>query len=421
MGSIVIPRPNCLYCGEPCLKIKRGEHIFPESIGGQKTLEKKNVCTDCNTTVLSSLDDDLAYHSYLSLLVSHELRNVYGKQWDMSPDGILTEAESLRDEKGYVQLFNWPQLVLLEKGFGVFGDSLEATEFGVDQFRTTVLKKGKKCYERFTGKKLYAGDRGLYFERMADGILPRVGKYPPRVYAKTRIKDFTDETSMHVRYVKDEEKQQVLEALRVLDPSMKFTNEEHAPGSMEPHAFRSSHFLLNIRVFIKIGINLISETCKNTVVDRSTFRPAIDAVLEEGVVTPTHLTENGFVAPAAFNVIHDVEGNGHSARLVFSRVLRRWTAYLSFFGGKMAAQVSFPGISNENWLTADVGAPLVSKDPRKAWKDREKLYADYLPLNGAVIWDNPSRLCPCIEFKPGGEFQYEMFPAKAIRKRWKKP
>jgi hypothetical protein len=41
----------CIYCGEPIRKLKRGEHVIPEAIGGTRCL--KTVCTTCNNEVLS--------------------------------------------------------------------------------------------------------------------------------------------------------------------------------------------------------------------------------------------------------------------------------------------------------------------------------------------------------------------------------
>src|SRR5947208_3057317 len=139
----------CLYCGDPCTNIGKGEHIYPKSIGGQKTLTKKNVCTDCNNTVLAELDDDLAYSSYLSLLACQELNKVYGSQWDIDPEGTLTEANSIRSDTGEVKLLNWPQMTLEEKGFAVRGDAIESEQFGHNRFRTTVMEKAKQCYKRF--------------------------------------------------------------------------------------------------------------------------------------------------------------------------------------------------------------------------------------------------------------------------------
>lgn len=52
----------CLWCGEKTSGVKKidgREHIFPEAIGGKKTLYVGAVCENCNNKKLSFLDNAL--------------------------------------------------------------------------------------------------------------------------------------------------------------------------------------------------------------------------------------------------------------------------------------------------------------------------------------------------------------------------
>ena len=46
MDSYMSTERLCLYCGNPTGKVRKGEHLIPDAIGG--TLATKDVCGKCN-------------------------------------------------------------------------------------------------------------------------------------------------------------------------------------------------------------------------------------------------------------------------------------------------------------------------------------------------------------------------------------
>jgi HNH endonuclease len=79
---VVVLRPPrlCIYCGQEFKNVRRGEHIVPNAIGGTLTVsdvcKEKKVCQQCNTGILSDLDNELCRQSFLSVVAATELGRV---------------------------------------------------------------------------------------------------------------------------------------------------------------------------------------------------------------------------------------------------------------------------------------------------------------------------------------------------------
>src|SRR5271166_1275960 len=88
---------ECLYCGTPTKRGKKGEHIVQEAIGGGRTLNDAGtavVCQKCNSGVLSKIDRELCSRSYLSMVASQDLEENLWQTWDIDhgSDQLLVEA-----------------------------------------------------------------------------------------------------------------------------------------------------------------------------------------------------------------------------------------------------------------------------------------------------------------------------------------
>ncbi len=67
--------------------------------------------------------------------------------------------------------------------------------------------------------------------------------------------------------------------------------------------------------------------------------------------------------------------------------------YASFFGGRLAAAVSFPGPNYEDWQTLDIVAPLHSRE----WQVK---YSKVMqPISVRINWGSPEDIAPTIKLQ----------------------
>ena len=128
---------KCVYCGERVGRVKKGEHIIPEAIGGARTI--KNVCNRCNSD-FSVLDMELCSRSCLSVVASQQIDSHVWQVWDVdaAEDNLLIEGHP---DWSSQSLISYPQLIFENAGPCIRGDYIEMMQFGQEDFER-VLTKG---------------------------------------------------------------------------------------------------------------------------------------------------------------------------------------------------------------------------------------------------------------------------------------
>jgi hypothetical protein len=410
MAKIIVP---CLYCGKPVLNVKKGEHIFPEAIGG--VLAIKNVCGKCNNGVLSALDDELVSRSQLGMIASAELGTKFHYCWDVdhSANDLLMEAEPIFDKTGLVNMTLWPQLILEGNDLQLRASSSEVLQYGKEEFARNLFAHAKRCFDRWRNPQDKKDRKALAFERIPPGIAGwRNYRLPPRIFAKRRMSEYTPNKSMTIRYVTEDDKRRLLNKLEKITAYLNFKNQSmfHLE-ERTPQISREWQPAVITRALTKIGINLLSHLCEKTPVNLFTFVEPVPFVLGELALDVRVYSRWGFVWPNDLAEIHRYD-NGHAARVVYDTSKRMWIFYISFFGGKMAAMVEIPGPNTEDWLTADVSTPLSSKtvDVTKLWV--EKKSKEFKPFDVHVEWADPIKTCPSIEFLTHAPNLYHRLPIR---------
>lgn len=107
------------------------------------------------------------------------------------------------------------------------------------------------------------------------------------------------------------------------------------------------------RALVKIGLNLLSDTCERTEVGPTTFPQAIDLVTGARAVTERIVSCCGFVRPSSVAALRH-EGK-HAFRILFDGV--GWKVYSAFFSGRVCTMAMFPGPNRDDWCTADISEP----------------------------------------------------------------
>jgi hypothetical protein len=88
----------------------------------------------------------------------------------------------------------------------------------------------------------------------------------------------------------------------------------------------------------------------------------------------------------------------------------RWTVYQSYFGGRIAAVVNFPGPNKEEWNTLDIVAPIGSRD----WRTIE--YSLFLPLDVTIDVDS-TKIMPSLDWSKI-EHKMTLVPSQPKKKKW---
>jgi HNH endonuclease len=183
---------ECLYCGEPTRRGRRtqGEHIIPEAIGGALTLNgvsDRRVCTDCNTGVLSQIDNELCRRSILSVVASYEIDSRVWQAWDIDHEAkdLLLEARPLWGNGGKLRsLALYPQLTFEQSGPDIRGDREEFRDFGMGDSAKVLFKAIRHCYGRHR-----SGDkRALFFEPICPETV-REYRFAPRMFTPHSIQE----------------------------------------------------------------------------------------------------------------------------------------------------------------------------------------------------------------------------------------
>jgi hypothetical protein len=265
----------CIYCDKRMKAGYRGDHVFPESLGGGLALLDRTdyqVCSDCNGGVLGQLDDELATKSFVAQ-VTCQLKNSYlWQSWNIDPaKNLMFEAEQQFDkETGELMTMRaYPQIIFAEKP-EIIVDIQEGEAFGLQRAAAVLLEGARKCYERHLVK---AKKGKLNPERIrTDAVQGTL--YPPRMFARTTIMEMEkniDQQSFQLRFTKQEEMQYVLSWLPRLPRPEEYMNFRTSEGSPSP---RTAHYFdmgKVVRALMKIGLNAIMVFCPNTRVSKQTF------------------------------------------------------------------------------------------------------------------------------------------------------
>jgi hypothetical protein len=372
----------CLYGGGEARNVKRGEHIIPQAIGGNRTISEfcngRTVCNPCNNGVLSDLDAELCRRSVLSIVAAHELDSFVWQTWDVdhSDGNLLLEAKPSFSGSS-MTLF--PQMLFKPDGPQLRCDLEQVKRFGRDRFQTVFIEAMLRAFHAFkSGKRNRLSQKRI---ELNEQLLQRY-QYPPRIFTRHNIEEVTNRSSFELQYCHAADKRFALSSLAQWDSSKRFRDSGESIGSGFPVIRSYSDANKTMRALFKLAINLLAASCPNTPVNATGLRPVISIVLGTAPILPRLFVETGFVSPAAVAPIN--AGNReHSFRLL--HIDGAWCIYSSFFGGQMGAVVRFPGPNAEYWRCADVVAPIDSND----WTFRTSSILQ--PLSCHTEWENPAR------------------------------
>jgi hypothetical protein len=393
---IVKTQRICLYCGQPTKRGRKGEHIVPEAVGGALTLNdvsNRAVCPTCNSGTLSNLDKELCSRSFLSAVASQEIDAHLWQVWDVDHESnnLLVDARPWWGADGMLNsLVCYPQITFEQNGPAVRGDYEDCRRFGYEDFAKVLFKSARHCFDRYR-----AGERGaLNFERVRTGVIHRGYRLAPRIFAPNSIFEIAKSIKKQafvLRFVTPEEKTFALQSLSRLSDDRRSNKWARKPGSHYPTICFFFDAGDTLRALMKVGLNLIAAYCPNTPVTHESFRQAIRIIRDEaGQLPRSVLQRNGFVHVGDIQTIAAGD-NAHSFRLV--HIDKMWHIYSSFFGGKVGACVRVPGPNNENWRSADIVAPLYSKDWRI--ETSRLLY----PMKVCVEWHDGTVVTPSFKLQ----------------------
>ncbi len=373
-------------------RIRRGEHIIPEALGGTKTI--KCVCTTCNNEILSRLDDELVSRSFLSVLLLGSSGKKLKYAWDVDHESgdMLLEADA-QNEFATMRLY--PQIIFCEDGSQLRGDEAEYADVGSDTLQEMFIQH---LCDAYSDHKNGTDKSKLIFEHIR--YVPAGKSFPPRVFSRKRIVDFKHGMHFICRYKNRSDKELLLKNLETLKPTMRFGTYQSMLGSPLPGFNLSFDVITLIRALTKIGINLLANYCTTTTVNNDYFREAIRFVMKGGTRNVRRvLARCGFVAPSDMSVLWSHK-NIHRFRLVYFKWPGKWYLYCSFFGGSACAKIEFAGPNEEQWSTIDITAPVGSPD----WKVRRYKKIKDIPLS-TISWEEATigKAIPALPQAPSRE------------------
>ncbi len=385
-------KKTCIYCGGDVRKVKKGEHVVQNAIGGRATL--KSVCGSCNNK-FSAIDKELCARSFLAVVASQELDAKLWQVWDVdhSAQNVLLEAKPNWQSSS---LTLYPQIAVVDEQLHMRGDRQEMERFGVDNYSTVLIRSALRAFRHHK-----AGEQGwLHFERMEffDGPFDARYSFPPRLFSPRPISELGErllggqKASFIVRYRCIADCRAALNALDNYQVSTRFGDYRTGVGSYLP-AFRCYFNMQRVlRALLKNAVNLIAYCSNDSTIDRDAFRGVIGLIVGNDAVAMRHLATNGFVH--ARDTASLSKPGAHVFRLYWSNGV--WTVASSFFGGRIGAQVQFAGPQHENWKCAFVTAPYNSA---AEWNvDRTSFELPTSALTAQVDWCNPRDIMPSVPF-----------------------
>jgi len=281
----------------------------------------------------------------------------------------------------------WPQIIFDEDGPQLRSDAEEIYQFGSDNFQAVFFKHLKAAFRTLD----YAKRPRLLFEKL-NAPIPSVYRYPPRIFANRRIRDFDNRMHFRCRHLKPADKRRVLQQLANLDDSRNWRGMDIRRGSGLPFFHTRLEPADIVRGFVKIGLNLLRYACRDMNVGRSNFLKAVQVVLAERPVPARVLATNGFVHPEDIRFL-DCPTRCHKFRLEYDS--RAWTVSCAFFSGQTGATITFPGPNHEQWRMVDITVPVGSPD----WEQSNKLSIVIpRPSRFRLAWTDLTKILPSMPF-----------------------
>jgi hypothetical protein len=385
--AIQLARRCCIYCGHEVRKVKQGEHIVPKAVGGALTI--KTVCEKCNNS-FSEIDGELCSRSPLSVVASQMIDASVWQAWDVdhAAANLLLEARPIWPVQSIAL---YPQMIFERSGAQIRGDQEEMLQFGQEAFERVFVRSMLRAFHQHEAGK----PRWLHFERLdANPWLARGYRFPPRIFARYSINELADRllqdkrASLIVRYENEADKRFALNTLDAWNPSGRMRSMEVGLGSALPAIRCLFERSRTLRALLKIAVNLLSNYCVNTPVNRDGFGGVIRLIKGEAPVDTTLFQHNGFVYALDVESISSNDAC-HSFRLLHMDGF--WHIYSSFFGGRIGSVVHLPGPNGEDWSCADIVAPLRSKN----WTI--KTGSVLQPLTVRVEWQRLEKIMPSVE------------------------
>jgi hypothetical protein len=320
------------------VKVRRGEHIVPEAIGGALTIsdvcKEKKVCQRCNTGILSELDNELCRQSFLSIVAATELNTLVGQCWDVdhSANNLLLEAAP--DFQGET-LALYPQMIFETAGTQLRADGEAVERFGPERFYKVFVRHMREAFQEFKANI----DGRIHLKRVSlNSILQGQYRYPPRIFARRPIEQFRKGMSFELRFLDAAGRRWALSCLENWNPAAK-VRWSRALGSRMPSLNLTANLGKVVRALAKMGINLLAAYCSHTPVNRDGFREVIRVIMDEEPFPPQLFQANGFVVADDLRPIQ--VPSAHSFRLQYDGQF--WHIFSSFFGGRIGAVVRIPG------------------------------------------------------------------------------
>jgi hypothetical protein len=321
---------SCIYCGLPVVKVRKGDHIIPEALGGKLTL--KSVCHSCNGT-FSRLENELIGNTPLAILAARELG---------------------RSMSNSMKLY--PQLVFDDARLSIRFDSQEGLDYGVDRFCHLFPRRVKQALD----KTVHHQKGGFIYARVPSPTdAPGGFRYPPRLFVRGSMEDAARSKSIELGYTHAADRKRVLREISRWSAIPRFEGGSTRLGTFEPVVRTRFNRADVVRSLWKIAFNLLAHIASRTPVNCNSFSQLTDAV--RGITAPAMawLDHNGFVAAEC---CADLASTSSSHRVEVSWFDDKWRFRFAFFGGDLCAVVFFDGPNYEEWNTAEVTIPIRSRD-----------------------------------------------------------
>jgi len=375
---------TCVYCGFQSQTRFDKEHIIPEAIGGAVKIDR--VCDQCNND-FSKIDNALCSDSPLSFVKNVKFDLQSPRLWtvDTASKNLLMEVLL---ERHHSRLIDAPQLILDDGRLQFRGDMSDMENLGSQGVRRFVFYARKAVRNYRMGKK-----RGLFFQaEKYNEELFQIARLPPRVFSQKRLQAINHRTTFKIRYLADRpgDREAILDTIMSIDPGVFDGGMVNARRPQPANQIRTYYDMRQVLGCLwKIGINLLVHICDHTKINRQSF-PIIDVIAGRQDPPPACLISNGFVVPKNLQNIW-LDENTHSIRVTNNRE-NHWWFHFAFFGGKVCAAVNFRGQNNEDWLSAEIHAPIKSDQ----WKiEKAKIWT---PPPHCLITDDIRKIIPSFDF-----------------------
>lgn len=385
----------CIYCGEMAPVKGKGEHIFPDALGGTKTLIKfkQVVCTKCNTGPLSEIDNELCSRSYLAIAAAQHFKSDVWQAWDVAPslNNLLLEARPIWDHDGTLHSLSvHPQMIFDQGRTSVISDAQDVASLGISSLNHLLHRLMLSAYDRYN-QVSNKGKKAIIFERIDRTSIPDQYRFVPRAFIKHRLTDVKDELAKQtvvLRYSDDAEKKHALAAMANLSlhPNLMGTGEfrgsERAPMAV------NYNMNLTCRALAKIAFNFMAAYCRRIDLSQPPFAVLAEAIIQKGRAFHTNaLNVMGFLSEAQAAFLN-CPPNAHAFRLAHNG--KEWWFFSAYFGGKLGSVVSFQAPNPEMWMTLNVVAPICSQD----WTEEKRGMSIFPNVNPQ--WSDIGQLFPSL-------------------------